>query len=158
MKFLLALSIFVFSGCTLLNMAKFKKPEMNLKSIKLEKFSFEKMDLIFSVEVKNPNDFDIDMKSLSYEVEMNEQKIATQNVSNPVKVEALKTSTVELPLSVNMGQIFSSIGGLLQSKESTYKISGSAQFGFITLPFSETGFFIIENGQLTHRKYEEEFL
>lgn len=146
------LLILALSGCSVLNMAQFEKPVMKLEGIELKKLGFDKMDLLFNVNVTNPNDFDIKMKSLLYEVEMNDQKIATQNITNPMQVAALKTSQVQLPLSVNLGQIFSSIGGFLKTQQSSYKIKGTAQFGFISLPFSETGRFKIENGQLIHDK------
>lgn len=152
MKSFLIFFTLITAGCSVLDMAQFEKPQMKLDGIELKKFSIDQMDLLFKVNVTNPNNFDINMKSLLYEVEMNDQKIATQNITTPTKVEALKTSQVTLPLSVNLGQIFSSIGGFLKSRESSYQIKGTAQFGFISLPFSESGSFKIENGQLVHDK------
>jgi LEA14-like dessication related protein len=139
-------------GCALVNMASFEKPVVKLHNVSLTKIDFQTVDLVFTVDVENPNDFDLDLKGLSYEVEMNGNKVATQNVTTPIKVKALKSSKVQLPLSLEYSQIFGSIGGFLKTQKSLYKIKGSAQFGIVTLPFSEKGKIEFQNGKLKDKK------
>lgn len=142
----------ILPACSLLNMAKFKKPKVEITKVQLKKIDFKTVDLVFEVLVNNPNDFDLSMQDLNYEVEMNGNKVATQNVKGTVEVKALKASNVKLPLSLDYSQIFGSIGDFLKARESTYTIKGSADFGILTLPFSESGQLRLDKGKLTHKK------
>ncbi|NQY99813.1 MAG: LEA type 2 family protein [Bdellovibrionales bacterium] len=151
-SFVLLLVAFSISACAVLQMASFEKPKVKLHGIELQKIDFQNVDLVFEVEVQNPNDFKLSMKGLNYVVEMNGDKVATQDLNTPVEVGAQQSSIVKLPLKLDYAQIFGSIGGFLKAKESTYTIKGSAQFGVLSLPFSESGEIRIDKGELTHKK------
>ena len=79
-----------------------KIPDIKIKDVKVKNLSFTSADLIAQVEVSNPNDFDLGLSNLNYQLTVNQQNWGQgkidQNSSIPKKGKGL----VEIPVKLNM--------------------------------------------------------
>ena len=152
MKYLFVLLAFALSACSALKYKDMKKPVVELKEVEMANADAKGANLLFNVQVMNPNDFALEVDSVRYAIEIGGKQIAQEEITEITKVAANTTGIVKIPLKVLYADIFSSIGDFLRNEATAYRLKGSASIGLLNLPFDETGGFKIEKGQLIHLK------
>ena len=103
-----------------------KIPDIKIKDVKVKNLSFTSADLIAQVEVSNPNDFDLGLSNLNYQLTVNQQNWGqgkiNQNSSIPKKGKGL----VEIPVKLNMlsaGK--SAYNALINKAPMEYQLTGN---------------------------------
>lgn len=129
-----------------------KKPSAKLDTVNVEKVDMKGAKLLFKVEVENPNDFPLKVDSVKYQIEIDGRKMSTESIDTPSEVAAKSKSIVQLPLTVQFADIFTSIGDFLRNESTTYRLKGSARVGIFSLPFDEAGEFKLSEGEVKHVK------
>jgi LEA14-like dessication related protein len=103
-----------------------KIPDIKIKDVKVNNLSFTSADLIAQVEVSNPNDFDLGLSNLNYQLTVNQQNWGqgkiNQNSSIPKKGKGL----VEIPVKLNMLSAGKSAYNALVNKAAMeYQLTGN---------------------------------
>jgi LEA14-like dessication related protein len=129
-----------------------QKPIAKLESVDVEKVDTKGAQLMFSLEVENPNDFALRVDSVKYQIEIGGKMMSTESINTPTEVAGKSTSIVRLPLTVQFADIFTSIGDFLRNEKTTYRLKGNARVGIFSLPFDESGEFKLLEGEVKHIK------
>lgn len=91
------------------------KPTASLGDFEIKESSFKKVDMVVNLTVNNQNDFTLPLDMLSYTVSTGTKQLATGDLKNQ-KIQQ-GTNNIQIPLSINLGQMFSSMFSLLQNPE-----------------------------------------
>lgn len=103
-----------------------KIPDIKIKDVKVKNLSFTSADLIAQVEVSNPNDFDLGLSNLNYQLTVNQQNWGqgkiNQNSSIPKKGKGL----VEIPVKLNiLSAGKSAYNALVNKAPMEYQLTGN---------------------------------
>ncbi len=154
MKLLLVLC-FALTGCSLLGKKKIIEPKLKLENVKLASANFEGAQLIFEVQVENPNAFPLELDQVKYDLEFDGENVGTGQVDKGLRVEKNATTVISLPVQVQLKNLLKSVGSLLGKGNTPYRITGKAKLGLISLPFDEMGELRFENGKVTKIKKKD---
>lgn len=127
------------TGCELWQKRNIQKPKVNLQSVKIKNIDLKSASLTFALEVENQNPFELKVDSVRYDVELGEKQLATESILKPLSVGANSKTVIELPLTVQISDIFRSVGDFLENKAITYRIKGFAKSGIFNIPFEHQG-------------------
>lgn len=80
-----------------------KKPEVEFKSISVKRVDISKQtaDANLTVEVKNPGPA-LRVKDAEYKIRLNDKQLAEGKYDKEIKLPASSTTTLEVPLTVNL--------------------------------------------------------
>ncbi len=131
---------FLLAGCAGLF---FEEPVITLKEIHVQQLSLTDASLVFVAEIRNPNGYELRLKSLDYTVHLGGREAGGGSLVKVVSVPASSSAPVEIPVTARFG----SLGGVarlyITGKELAYRIEGRAlvKAGLFdrTVPFSRTG-------------------
>lgn len=129
-------------GCAMLE-RHVKQPEVSVGNLRVLGMSLTDAQVAIDLEVDNPNPFGLSMKGLSYRLALQDKPLFTGIVTERVQVNANDSSRVTLPFTVRFEDALGTLRGLAQFKELRYELSGKADFGLISLPYSRTGSFAL---------------
>ena len=77
------------------------KPEVRLISVDIRSATLKQMDLDFSLEVKNPNGFAIELEQLDYSVQGLDLVLGTGSHKDTISIPSHAKINVSLPFKVN---------------------------------------------------------
>jgi len=118
-------------------------PQVQLTSLAIGKLSLDQMTASAKLQVKNTNQFPLDLTKLGVSFALGGQEVGSSKLANPVNLPAGQTATLEVPLSFSLRSAGIGLVNLLRGNQIAYKISGSVdantRFGPLSLPFSHVG-------------------
>jgi LEA14-like dessication related protein len=102
-------------------------PDIKIKDVKIKKLNFTSADLVAQVEVNNPNDFNLALKSFDYQLDINQSKWGQGEIKGSSNIPGKGKGVIEIPLKLDLLSIGSAAAALLQ-KGSTleYQLKGNA--------------------------------
>jgi len=119
------------------------KPTFVLREVTLSPRSLMEMNLLIGLDVRNPNRFDLTLKSFEYKVYLDNEEIGSGRLESEVLVPASSTTAVQAPVAANFKNLGGSLKALITGSDLPYRIEGKAEikalFGSLTFPFSEKG-------------------
>lgn len=89
------------------------KPTASLGKLEVKRASFKQVDMVVNLTVNNQNDFTLPLDSLSYTVSTGKQQLVMGDLKEQKIQQGI--NTIQIPLSVNLGQMFSSMFSMLQN-------------------------------------------
>ncbi len=120
-----------------------EKPAFNLKEVAITRFSLLDVQLLFGVEVQNPNSFDLKLRALDYTVFFNDQEIGRGKMDQEILIAKSATTLVQVPLQADFKKLGNPLKEILAGRDLQYKIEGAAivkaALGSATIPFSKSG-------------------
>ncbi len=140
--FLFTLSLFLVSclGWIL------EKPSFVLREIILSPRSLIEMSLLLSLDVQNPNRFDLKLTSFEYTVYLNNEEIGNGRLEKELLIPSSSITRVQAPVAANFKNLAESLKSVisgLAGKDVAYKIEGKvnvkALYGSFNFPFSQEG-------------------
>ncbi len=121
----------------------FEEPTITLREIHVRQISLTDADLLFVAEIKNPNGYDLRLKSLDYTVHLNDREAGGGSLQKEITVPASSTAPIEIPVTARFGSLSGVAKMYLSGQELAYRIEGTAlvKAGLFdrTFPFSRTG-------------------
>ena len=139
--------VLLLAGCSTIEQAKPKAPEVSIASVRPMNFSLSGQKLNFTLRVKNPNSFDLPVQSLDFVASLAGKKIAEgindSSVTIPANQEAMMDVTVVAGLSLLIDK-FKSAAASLGSDEDVdlgYGITGTVKLANwpVKIPFDVEG-------------------
>jgi LEA14-like dessication related protein len=145
--FITATVFLLFLSCSALDTLvrdAVQKPRVSFRSAELVGLSFSDADLLFVLDIENPNPFGIGMAGFDYDLSIDDASFVSGDKNDRLDIDAGATSSVELPVNLNYADLFSSFSSLLDRDESKYRITMGFSFdlpvlGMIRIPVSREG-------------------
>jgi LEA14-like dessication related protein len=121
----------------------FEKPTFTLKEIEIRRISLQEIDLLFGIEVQNPNPFDLKLRALEYTIYFNDQEVGKGRLEKEVRIIKSASTLVPVPLQTSLQNLGNPLAFILSGQDLRYKIEGAAiiksSIGSSTIPFSKIG-------------------
>ncbi len=113
-------------------------PEVNLSSIRLEQVSVFEQQWQVVLRARNPNDRELTLKSLDYELFVNGEKLARGLTGDNVTLPAMGDALVSTRITTSLMQTLSRLRSLQNDPGAPldYRIKGSARVQGLALPLS----------------------
>jgi LEA14-like dessication related protein len=121
-----------------------QEPSVSFRSAELVGLDFSDADILFVLDIENPNPFGVHMAGFDYDFKIDEATFVGGEKEDALDIDAGGMSTVELPVHLNYADLFSSFSNLLDRDESTYDITVGFSFdlpvlGRIRIPVHREG-------------------
>ena len=119
-------------------------PKLSMPSFKIDKLDFTKIDLLFSVNVENPNEFELPMPKFDYDYQISNNsfikssldanKASGAAVAGTAMLAAAAATPVVIQLSVNYLDLLQKIVSLVNANEAPSILSLKGDFGLPAFP------------------------
>ncbi len=120
-----------------------EKPTFSLKEVEVKRFSLQEIDFLLSIEVQNPNSFDLKLRALEYTIYLRDQEVGKGRLEEEINIVKSGSTRVPVPLRANLRNLSNPLAIILAGKDLNYKIEGvaiiKARMGTTTIPFSKSG-------------------
>lgn len=142
---LFAVLLLGMSGCSTINqLTNMQKPEASVKKVSITGLSFDAVDLLFDIDVRNPNALGIKLNSFDYELQMNENSFLSGLNDSGLEIAANGQKTVQLPLTLKFADLYNMFSSLKDQDSSVYELQAGFAFdvpvlGAVRIPVSKSG-------------------
>ena len=104
-----------------------KVPDIKIKDVNIKKLNFTSADIVAQVEVNNPNDFSMVLKSFNYNLNINQKNWGQGEITQSSEIPKRGKGVIEIPLKLDLFSIGSAAVALLQNKSPVeYQLTGNA--------------------------------
>jgi LEA14-like dessication related protein len=142
MKFVLVLLSLFVTACASMKLVP-EKPQVALKNVELGKVGLTEVELFATLDVINPNDYDLNLAAIDYQVDALGMTLGKGSSLEAIRLQPHRKQTVRLPLTlttasaVKFGQAYYSPGQkqLPVSLQATVKVNSPV--GPISLNFTD---------------------
>ena len=106
-----------------------KVPDIKIKDVKIKKLNFTTADIVAQVEVSNPNDFSMALKSFNYNLNVNQKNWGQGEITKSSEIPSKGKGIIDIPLKLDLFSMGSAAVALLQNKSAVdYQLTGNATF------------------------------
>ena len=116
------------SSCAIFGGVKMVQPKVAFTGAKLDKLSFSNADLLFDMQIENPNPLGVKLASFDYELLVNGFSFLSGKQDKNLDIPASGKDTIQLPLTVRFLDLYQAVQSLRNQDESAYDLKCS--FGF----------------------------
>ncbi|MGH6945200.1 MAG: LEA type 2 family protein [Geminicoccaceae bacterium] len=131
----------LLAACAVLT-SDFEKPEISLAGLGFGKPGLREQELRLDLRVKNPNDFDIGVDSVDFDLEVNGMEFASGGSDEHFELPALGETVVPVTVDMPTDDFLDRVKELGTERRLDYKLSGSAKLDSMFLgavPFEKEG-------------------
>lgn len=142
---LIAAALLLTAACSSL----VRQPEVRLESVRVGGIGLRGGTLYAQVHVSNPNDFDLQARSLTYELQVAHPDSAGKWVSfsqgtveEPIRVESNGATVIEVPIQFRYDDFGGAVRSILDTGTFSYRVRGDVNLSDPigrTFPYSKTG-------------------
>jgi LEA14-like dessication related protein len=130
-------------GCNVLPPMNLNSPEIAFSDLSVSEFNFEKVKFVVTVAAKNPNDVDIPLSNMKFNLNLLETAVGTGAALKDINLPKMGNADVPIEFVVGTNQLL----GLLKQvnfrdlTKLSYSLKGSANWnnGPFTIPFERKG-------------------
>ncbi|RMG31931.1 MAG: hypothetical protein D6732_14140, partial [Methanobacteriota archaeon] len=120
------------------------KPEVRVANVRFAGLSFEKVDLLFDVQITNPNQLSIHLDAFDYDLQINDASFLKGRQDAGLQILAEQTSHLEIPLSLGFKELYNTFQSLKNQDSTQYRLLGTVYFnlpilGQTAIPVSKEG-------------------
>jgi LEA14-like dessication related protein len=139
---LLGLSVYQL-GCSVIPPMNLKSPELAFSDLAVSEFNFEKVKFVVTVAAKNPNDVDIPLSNMKFDLNFMLAPVGTGSALKDINIPKMGTAEVPIEFVIGTSQLL----GILKQVDLrdlarlSYSLKGSANWnkGPFTIPFERKG-------------------
>jgi LEA14-like dessication related protein len=143
MAFGAALLVMVTTGCSYIPPMNLKSPEIAFSDLSISDIGLDKVKFVVTVAAQNPNDVDIPLSNIKFDLNLMETSVATGAALKDVSLPKKGSAEVPIEFTVGTNQLL----GLLKQVnfrdlgKLSYSLKGSAQWnnGPFNIPFERKG-------------------
>lgn len=141
----LSLIVMLIFGCTALQqLANIQQPTLDVQNVRMTGLSFDAVDLAFDIKIQNPNPLAASLAGFDFDFQINDASFLKGQQDKQVTVQAMGESTIEIPISLNFKDLYSTFQALKNQDSSGYKLLGGLSFnlpvlGATRIPMSKSG-------------------
>lgn len=100
-----------------------QKPRVKVSGQRLTHLDFDRADLSFDLQIKNPNPIGISLAGMDYDLKLAGNSFVSGNKAQKLRIPANRKSKVELPLSLSFTEIFEGLKKLSDKKTIPYELT-----------------------------------
>jgi LEA14-like dessication related protein len=130
-------------GCNVIPPANLKSPEMTFSDLSISEFNFEKVKFVVTMAAKNPNDTDIPLSNMKFNLNLLETAVGTGAALKDINLPKMGTSEVPIEFTIGTNQLLSILKqvNFRDLTKLSYSVKGSANWnnGPFTIPFERKG-------------------
>lgn len=133
-----ALFLWVLNACSLVP----KKPEISLLSVDLAEIGLTEQRFVLRLSAHNPNDMELSIKALDFDVELNDQPLAKAKGRNPFSIPPRGETLVTIDAVSDMAVVLKQLRAARKknTERASYRVFGSVQLdGLGSIPFERRG-------------------
>lgn len=138
-------SLVLYSGCSTINqLAKMQKPEAKVQNVSIAGLSFDAINLLFDIDVRNPNSLGIKLNNFDYDMQINGNSFLSGVNDNGLEIAANGQKTVQLPLTLKFADLYKTFTGLIGEDSTAYRLNAGFAFdvpvlGSVRVPVNKSG-------------------
>ena len=103
-------------------------PNLSLPSMKIDRIDFTRAELLFTVNVENPNEFDLPSPKLAYDYLVNNNSVIRSTLENSAPIAAAAVTPLVIRLEVQYADLYRSFQALRNVGEAPSKLSLTSDF------------------------------
>lgn len=127
-----------------------KMPKISIQDWSLGSLSFSGAEVNVQLAFDNPNNFDININSLDYNLMINGDQWAQGTALQGIRIKKKDTTTLRIPISVNLSQMGMSAYRMLSGSEPfDYRITGTFDLNILHQLLGQTTFDFDRSGELS---------
>ncbi len=136
----------IFSCSVLKDLSQMQKPQVTVQNVRLTDLNFRNITLNFDIGIQNPNKLAVSLSKLDYELFLNENSFLQGEEVKDITIASEATSTVELPVTLDFSNIYSTVKSLQDRDSTAYRLEVGLGFnlpvlGETTIPLKKSGSF-----------------
>lgn len=142
-KYFCILSMYILlTGCAG-SVLKPIAPEVEITNVTLSAVNFPMSEILFSIVVINPNNFDINVEYIDIQFHVMDNLISSEYWSNIDLLRAQQKQQMDIPVKVDLLNAFTLLPQLMSENKVLYKISGTLKLENYSkeMPFTYNGDF-----------------
>ena len=130
----LAIVVALLGGCA----APLQKPEVSLAGVELVGVGLVEQRLLLKLNVSNPNDVDLPVKSLSFDLDLDGQPFAKGASEQPVTIARHAEAQLDVKVVSRLGDVLKQLNAARKNGKLGYRIHGRVEFNGSAGPTSVT--------------------
>ncbi len=138
---------FFLTACSTINTIVkegIQKPHVTVEDMKVTGFDFKTIDLLFDINIDNPNSLGVKLNGFDYDFLVNDNSFIKGENSDGLEIIANGNHGVQIPVTVGFSDLFNAIKSLHQEDNSMYQMKTGFLFdvpilGSIRVPVSKSG-------------------
>lgn len=138
--------------CTLLDTARWIQPQIEMQGLDLKDIQKDGAIILFNLKVTNPNPFKLKVENIKYKIKFDDADFTDGQIDQKIEIAEKNSEQIQIPVQFRFKNILATLQNLLKKENTRYQIQGTAQLGIFTLPFEESGEFLIEKNRIVHKK------
>jgi LEA14-like dessication related protein len=104
-----------------------KIPDIKFRGMSVKNISFMSADLVARIEVNNPNDFDMAVTNLNYQLNINQENWGQGKITNNINIPKKGKGTIDFPLKLNFLNTGKAAYDIVVNKKPVqYQLKGNA--------------------------------
>jgi LEA14-like dessication related protein len=142
---LLVCAAVVLNGCALVRTAAgIRDPDVRIEGVRVADASFDHVDLLFDVAIRNPNKVAATLDSFDYSLELNQFTVLSGTQDAAVAIASQGSTTVPVPVSLRFNDLYRLYSDLSDKDEVDYALLAELNFdvpvlGRVSVPVSREG-------------------
>ena len=132
-------------GCAALQqIANIQEPKLDVQNVRFTGMSFDAIDLAFDIKIKNPNPLSATLAGFDYDFQIDNSSFLKGQQNKQLTIQAMGESSIEIPISLNFKELYSTFQALKSQDSSAYKLLCGLSFnlpvlGPTRIPISKSG-------------------
>ncbi len=146
---LLVLAGFFLQHCAeLKNLSSIQRPTVSVENMKVSNISLRDVELLFDVEIDNPNALALSLASYEYDFQINSSSFVKGVQALDTQIDANSASTISIPVTFTFEELYNTFTSLKSQDEASYALLGAVGvnlpvLGLIEVPIEKEGNFPI---------------
>lgn len=140
-RFIAIAFVIMFAGCATVDDAK--PPSIQLSNLRLGAGGLLNQELLIEIRIGNPNDFELPLTGLTFQLDVNGQPFADGLSNATVTIPRLGYATVPVTGQTNILSVFRQLMFLGKTDRITYRLHGTAYVGRLgisqSVPYERKG-------------------
>jgi LEA14-like dessication related protein len=116
-----------------------ERPRISVQDVSLQNLSLQQGSALIRLSLTNPNQFPIPLRGVRYALNLNGRQVANGAQMQNRNINANETVAVDIPVQMNMTELFRVVPVVLQQGGAQYELQGEISLPLINVPFSRRG-------------------
>lgn len=132
----MAIGLLILSGCQ--SLAGLESPEVSVSGINLNNFSLFEQEWGLTLRAQNPNDRELTLNSLDYEIYVNGKKFARGLTNESITLPAMGDAKVTTTITTSLLSSLQQLQKIQQNQDQPlrYRLVGKARVAGVPIPLS----------------------
>ena len=135
---LVTVCMVMLSACGVIDL---QKPKVQVTSAQYQRVSSKAGRLNTRLSVTNPNSFALPIKTLRYQLILNDKEFLSGKTSKGMELAAGEMRQIDIPIDISYQKLIDSLGSAVLTGRISYQLRGELDFGLVTAPYQQSGVF-----------------